>query len=147
MISLRPRLKPLPSGYFTSTQNTIAASQPTPRTASLTATGHLSGSRVRIGKKIKNPSNANHQMPVVGWELMVYGRIAWTNSAKNAISKPRSSTNQPTRQVNPPFRIRRDSASGNAAPMEKRKNGNTRSTHVIPGSVPIHSCVGGGSCA
>ena len=35
-------------------------------------------------------------------------------------------------------------ASGNAAPMVKRKNGNTRSTQVMPGTSGLNAYVGGG---
>jgi hypothetical protein len=34
--------------------------------------------------------------------------------------------------------------SGMAAPIEKRKKGNTRSTHVIPDTAGLNSLVGGG---
>jgi len=46
-----------------------------------------------------------------------------------------------------PFSSPRDSASGIAAPIVNRKNGKTRSTHVMPGRAVFVSCVGGGSCA
>ena len=42
-------------------------------------------------------------------------------------------------------RLRR--ASGKAAPIEKRKNGKTRSTHVIPGTDGSKRNDGGGTCA
>jgi hypothetical protein len=40
-----------------------------------------------------------------------------------------------------------DKDKGIAAPILNKKNGNTRSTHVMPGIVGINLCNGGGTCA
>ena len=38
-------------------------------------------------------------------------------------------------------------ASGNAAPIAKRKKGNTRATHVMPATSGLNAYGGGGVCA
>src|ERR1022692_2947522 len=73
--------------------------------------------------------------------------MAMTNNAKKPSKNPRSATNKNSFHGGVLFSIHRDSASGNAAPIANRKNGKTRSTHEMPGSVPIHSNFGGGSGA
>ena len=79
-----------------------------------------------------------HCVDAVGSLLNAYGRIATTYSAKNPSKKPRSNINSPSLHHGIPFSIRLVKANGNAAPIENRKNGNTRSTHVMPGSAPFH---------
>ena len=67
--------------------------------------------------------------------------------AKNANCTPRSRASATSRMLLSPLSLRFFIENGKAAPMANRKNGNTRSTHVSPGTAGLNSWVGGGVCA
>ena len=76
------------------------------------------------------------------------GRRLASAMANRASSAHRCTMPSTTAATDSPFSSSfRRSASGNAAPIEKRKNGKTRSTHVMPGTLGSNRKSGGGTWA
>ena len=98
----------------------------------------------------KQPQAANCMSAAIGAgrDASMPGRRFASAMAKRASSTQRCTMPATTAAVDSPFSSsRRRIASGKAAPIEKRKNGKTRSTHVMPGTLGSNRKSGGGSWA
>ena len=145
IMSLRSRLKP-PSGYRARIRNRMAPPQPAARIERQVDRGHALGHRARIGNKIKKPASPARQIPG-DWALpSTPGRMAMTKSAKKPRRNPRLRMLPAICHSETPAARRGRMASGKAAPIEKRKNGKTKSTQVMPGR-GLNWCQGGGTWA
>jgi hypothetical protein len=73
--------------------------------------------------------------------------MCWRNIANDANKKPLCKIDKITFFVSHPLAMRRDKASGIAAPIANKKKGKTKSTQVNPGSLLLKMWSGGGSWA
>jgi len=98
----------------------------------------LVGQRTNIKNRIKKPYNPSHHLCEPGsLGSITVGRICWRNIAKEANKKPLCKIDKITFFRSHPFAMRRDKASGMAAPIANRKKGKTKSTQVSPASLGL----------
>lgn len=74
--------------------------------------------------------------------------VLWRMKMAKNVSSTHRATLLPRRRPRlSPLASRRPSERGMAAPIEKRKKGKTRSTHVMPQTLVSNALSGGGVCA
>ena len=104
--------------------------------------------RMKSAQKQPQPASCSSEEPHPGSVPVTPERRLARATAKSASNAHLRTTTVRINATDSPrcsSRLRR--ASGKAAPIEKRKNGKTRSTHVIPGTDGSKRNDGGGTCA
>ena len=147
MMSDRTTLTPTPSHRYTPIR-TVRTAMP-PALSHPFCRGMKPGIRTNIAKKAPQTVIVTRALTTgrCNTASSVHSPVLPSATAKKASSRPRLRIETTIRRGGSPRSSLRPSESGKAAPIEKRKKGKTRSTHVIPATDASKTNDGGGSCA